>query len=96
MAAASGAIAGVDRVLALAGPETRIIPGHGVVGGGKVELGSYRTILASARKRLSTRKQQGLSAEQAVAAQPLADLEERWGKGLFKGDRWIAVIREGE
>ncbi|CAK6691154.1 hypothetical protein ICNINCKA_00954 [Synechococcus sp. CBW1107] len=90
----SGAIAGVDRVLALAGPETRIIPGHGVVGG-KAELESYRTMLATSRKRLSALKQQGLSAEQAVAAQPLVDLEESWGKGLFTGDRWIAVIWEG-
>jgi cyclase len=90
----SGAIAGVDRVLDLAGPQTRIIPGHGALGG-KTELQSYRTMLATASKRLSALKQQGLSAEQAVAAKPLVDLEENWGKGLFTGDRWIAVIWEG-
>ena len=56
---------------------------------------SYRTMLATSRKRLSALKQQGLSAEQAVAAQPLVDLEESWGKGLFTGDRWISVIWEG-
>ncbi|MFQ6537158.1 MULTISPECIES: MBL fold metallo-hydrolase [Aphanothece] len=90
----AGAIAGVDRVLALAGPETRIIPGHGPVGG-KDDLESYRAMLALALERLSALKQQGLSLEQVVAAQPLLDLEARWGQGLFPGDRWIAVIWEG-
>jgi glyoxylase-like metal-dependent hydrolase (beta-lactamase superfamily II) len=87
----SGAIAGVDRILALAGPNTRIIPGHGPLGT-RAELAAYRAMLATARERLAPLKGQGLTAEQAVARKPLADLEARWGKGLFSGDRWIAVI----
>ncbi len=87
----AGAIAGVDRVLALAGPDTRIIPGHGSVGS-RDDLATYRAMLATAQQRLTALKQQGLGADQAVAAKPLADLEQRWGQGLFSGDRWIEVL----
>ena len=52
-------------------------------------------MLAIARQRLGALKGRGLSEKEAVAAQPLKDLEERWGKGLFSGDRWIKVIWEG-
>lgn len=86
-----GAIAGVDRVLALADENTRILPGHGPLGT-RTELKDYRAMLATAQERLAALKAKGLTAKQAVAARPLADLEERWGKGLFTGDRWIEVI----
>ncbi len=87
----AGAIAGVDRILALAGPDTRIIPGHGSVGS-REDLTAYRAMLDTAQQRLSALKQQGLEPDQAVAAKPLADLEARWGQGLFSGDRWIEVL----
>jgi glyoxylase-like metal-dependent hydrolase (beta-lactamase superfamily II) len=87
----AGAIAGVDRVLALAGANTLIIPGHGPLGT-RAELVAYRSMLATARERLGALKERGLTAPQAVREKPLADLEERWGKGLFTGDRWIEVI----
>ncbi|EDY37488.1 beta-lactamase domain protein [Cyanobium sp. PCC 7001] len=90
----AGAIAGVDQVLELADDDTRIIPGHGPVGS-KADLQAYRTMLATAQQRLTALKQQGLAVEAVVAAAPLADLEERWGQGLFAADRWIQVIWEG-
>jgi glyoxylase-like metal-dependent hydrolase (beta-lactamase superfamily II) len=89
----SGAIAGVDRLLALTDDDTRIIPGHGPLGS-RAELLAYRAMLATARQRLAALKARGLSPAEAVAAQPLADLEPLWGKGLFTGDRWIEVIWE--
>jgi glyoxylase-like metal-dependent hydrolase (beta-lactamase superfamily II) len=90
----AGAIAGVDQVLELAADDTRIIPGHGPVGS-KADLQAYRTMLATAQQRLTALKQQGLAVETVVAAAPLADLEQRWGQGLFTADRWIQVIWEG-
>ena len=89
-----GAIAAVDTILRQADDDTLIIPGHGPLGK-RAELVEYRTMLAIARQRLGALKGRGLSEKEAVAAQPLKDLEERWGKGLFSGDRWIKVIWEG-
>jgi cyclase len=46
----------------------------------------------TAYSRLLKLKNSGVTAEDAVAAQPLADLEAAWGDGLIKGDRWISIV----
>jgi len=89
-----GMVEGADAVLALADGETKIIPGHGPLGD-KAQLKAYRDMLNTAYERLSGLKTKGMSAEQAVAEKPLADLEERWGKGMFTGDKWIGLIYDG-
>ena len=48
-----------------------------------------------AYERLYALKAEGKSAAEAVAAQPLADLESTWGKGLFTGDRWVELVYPG-
>ncbi len=89
-----GMIQAVDKVLALANDSTKIIPGHGPMGD-KKQLAGYRQMLWTAYERLRKLKAEGKSAQDAVAAKPLADLEEAWGKGLFTSDRWIELIYSG-
>ncbi|HSH68371.1 MAG TPA: MBL fold metallo-hydrolase, partial [Deferrisomatales bacterium] len=86
-----GMIAAADSILALTDGNTKLIPGHGPLGD-RAQLLAYRDMLATAYARLSKLKAQGLDAAAAVAAQPLADLEPRWGKGLFTGDKWVGLI----
>ena len=52
-------------------------------------------MLGIAYERLGKLKAEGKTAQEAVAAKPLADLEATWGDGLFKGDRWIELIYSG-
>jgi len=73
-----GVIAAADRVLAVATPETRIIPGHGPLCT-KAELQAYRDMLATVRDRVAALKKEGKSHQEVVAAKPTADLDERWG-----------------
>lgn len=89
-----GMIKGVDRVLKVADDQTKIISGHGPLGD-KKQLQEYREMLAVAYERLNSLKAQGKTAQEAVAATPLADLEATWGKGIFTGDRWIELIYSG-
>ncbi len=89
-----GTIRAVDRVLAMADGNTKIIAGHGPMGD-KAQLTSYRQMLNTAYERLRKLKAAGKTAQEAVAAKPLADLEETWGKGMFTGDRWIEIIYSG-
>lgn len=89
-----GMIKAVDRVLSMADDSTKIIAGHGPMGD-KKQLTSYRQMLETAYDRLKKLKAEGKSAQEAVAAKPLADLEETWGNGLFKGDQWIELIYSG-
>ncbi|WP_227368973.1 MBL fold metallo-hydrolase [Halomonas sp. M20] len=89
-----GMIAATERVLALADDDTRIIPGHGPLAS-KQDVQTYRDMLTTVQQRLGKLKSKGLSAEEAVAEQPLADLEEEWGDGTFTADRWIEIIYDG-
>ncbi len=91
---ARGAIAAVDKILALANGTTQTIPGHGPLASNK-ELSEYRHMLATAQERLGELKAAGETATQAVAEKPLADLDAKWGNGMFKSDRWIKVIYDG-
>jgi len=89
-----GMIIAVEKVLSLADDNTKIIAGHGPLGD-KKQLTSYRQMLQTAYERLNKLKVEGKTAQEAVAAKPLADLEAIWGDGLFKGDQWIALIYSG-
>jgi glyoxylase-like metal-dependent hydrolase (beta-lactamase superfamily II) len=89
-----GMIAAVDKVLSLADDRTKIIAGHGPLGD-KEQLTSFRQMLGIAYERLGKLKAEGKTAQEAVAAKPLADLDAIWGDGLFKGDRWIELIYSG-
>jgi glyoxylase-like metal-dependent hydrolase (beta-lactamase superfamily II) len=89
-----GTIEAADAVLALADGETVIIPGHGPLGDRK-QLQAYREMLSTAYEELSRLKAGGKSVEDAVAAKPLAGLEERWGGGLFPGDTWVGLVYGG-
>lgn len=89
-----GMIQAVDRILALTNEQTKIIPGHGPLAD-ETQLSNYRQMLVVAYERLKKLRTEGKSVAQAVAAKPLADLEETWGDGLFTGDRWIQVVYAG-
>jgi len=89
-----GMIKAVDEILFLADDKTKIIPGHGPLGN-KRQLAGYRQMLEVVYERLSKLKAEGKTVQEAIAARPLADLEETWDDGMFKGDRWIEIIYSG-
>ncbi len=89
-----GMIAGVKKIVALSDGNTKIIPGHGPLTS-PAELSSYLQMLETAYERLRKLKAEGKTAEEAIEAKPLADLEEEWGDGIFTGDKWIGIIYPG-
>lgn len=89
-----GAIAAADTMLAMADEQTKIIPGHGPLAS-KKDLQIYRDMLATAYQRLSALKASGKTLQQAQAAKPLADLEEKWGGRMFDSSTWISLIYAG-
>ena len=86
-----GVIAGTERILVLTDNASKIIPGHGPLAS-RADLQRYRDMLVTANERLLGLKNQGMSADDAVAAAPLKDLEAQWGGGIFSADKWIAVV----
>jgi len=87
----NGMIAAADRMLALAGDGTKIIPGHGPLGT-KADLEAYRDMLATARDRVAALVKAGKTLEQVTAAKPTADLDAKWGQGFIKPDPWVSIL----
>lgn len=89
-----GMIDAANTALDLADDESVIIPGHGPLAARK-DLEAYRDMLVQAQVALMKLKASGMTAEQAVAENPLADLEQTWGNGIFPGEKWIMLIYPG-
>ena len=87
----NGMIAAADRVLPLAGNDTKIVPGHGPLGN-KADVAKFRDMLVTARDRVQKLKSAGKSAQEAVAEKPFADLDPVWGKGRLNADQFVQVV----
>ncbi len=94
-----GSLAGMaeatEKLLAMAGPQTRFIPGHGPAVVGRKQLEEYLDMLRTVHDRLVTLIAQGKTLEQVLAAKPTADFDKDWGMGFMKPDRWIEINYQG-
>jgi glyoxylase-like metal-dependent hydrolase (beta-lactamase superfamily II) len=75
---AAGTLEALQVALDLAGPDTKIIPGHGVLSGVD-DVREFRDMIAIVAERVTDLVNDGMSLEQVIAAAPTADLDERWG-----------------
>jgi glyoxylase-like metal-dependent hydrolase (beta-lactamase superfamily II) len=87
----TGNIAAVDKILSLAGNDTKIVAGHGPLGN-KADLTKFRDMLITSRDRIQKLKSAGKSAQEAVAEKPFADLEPVWGKGIINSEQWVQIV----
>jgi cyclase len=89
-----GMIAAADRLLKLAGPKTRIIPGHGPLAS-VADLAAFRKMLVTVHDRLAPMLDAGKTLQEAIAGRPTADLDQAWGKGFFTGGMFTRVAYDG-
>ncbi len=87
----AGIIAGTETAIDIAGPATRIIPGHGEITD-KAQLIAVRDLLITIRNRVQALISQGKTLEQVVAAKPTAQFDARWGGGFFSPDHFVAMV----
>jgi cyclase len=88
---AEGMLAAADRVLALAGEKTRIIPGHGPLAS-RADLQAMRDMLATVTQRIKDLRRSGKTDEQVRAAKPSADFDARYGGGFMKPDQFVQMM----
>jgi len=86
-----GVIRAVDAGLQYANDSTKIIPGHGALGG-KVELIAYRDVLTKIRDRVAALIKAGKTKEQVIAAKPTAEWDATWGTGFMKPDVFLGIV----
>jgi cyclase len=68
-----GTIDALQMIVDMAGPNTKIIPGHGVVSN-RADVVAFRANTIAAQERVSALIKQGLTVEQVIAANPAGDL----------------------
>jgi glyoxylase-like metal-dependent hydrolase (beta-lactamase superfamily II) len=86
-----GLVAGVERLLELAGEGTRIIPGHGPLAG-REDLAGYLEMLRDVQARVAALVEAGRSREEALAAKPTAAWDEAWGGGFIGPDAFAGIV----
>ncbi len=85
-----GMIAAADRGLAIAGPKTRIIPGHGSLAT-RADLEATQKMLVSIRDRVLKLIEFGQSRNEVIAAKPTRAFDEKWGNGFIKPDSFAGI-----
>ncbi len=74
-----GMIEAMRLAIGLAGPDTRVIPGHGRAVSDRAGMEEYLALLLALRDRVRALIDRGLTLEQALAERPTRDLDARWG-----------------
>jgi glyoxylase-like metal-dependent hydrolase (beta-lactamase superfamily II) len=87
----NGMIHGSEKSLSLAGPGTKIIPGHGPLGT-KAQFQQYHDMLAGIRDRVAALKSSGASEQETIAQKPSASYDAVWGKGGMTPDVFVGIV----
>jgi glyoxylase-like metal-dependent hydrolase (beta-lactamase superfamily II) len=86
-----GMIRACDQALAVAGSDTKMIPGHGPLGS-KADFQKYREMLTAVRDKVAAIKSAGASEEEAIAKKPTAEFDAVWGKGFMNPDTFAGIV----
>ncbi|MEC7187353.1 MAG: MBL fold metallo-hydrolase [Pseudomonadota bacterium] len=74
-----GMIEAMGLAIGMAGPDTKVIPGHGQEPSDRQGMIDYQNLLFTLRDRVQEFVDRGASVEQMLAAKPTEDLDARWG-----------------
>jgi glyoxylase-like metal-dependent hydrolase (beta-lactamase superfamily II) len=87
-----GYIAAVERVLALPflNAQTKIIPGHGGLAS-PADLRTFLGVLTTAKQRIQSAIDRGLSEDQAVAADLMEEYNADWGGGFMNPENFVRL-----
>ena len=88
----AGFIAAIEKAVEIAGPNTKVIPGHGELAT-EADLQAALDMHKGARAAVDALVKQGKTLEQTLAAKPLAQWTPRFGQGGFiNEDAYTTVI----
>jgi glyoxylase-like metal-dependent hydrolase (beta-lactamase superfamily II) len=86
-----GMIRAADKTLAVAGSDTKIIPGHGPLGS-KADFQKYHDMLAAIRDKVAALKASGASEQEAIAKKPTAEFDAAKGAGMMSSDAFAGIV----
>jgi glyoxylase-like metal-dependent hydrolase (beta-lactamase superfamily II) len=83
-----GNVEAIRTIAAMAGAKTRIVPGHGTLGTAD-DLKRYLAMLETVQERLEKLNAEGKTVEEVLAAAPTKDLDDTWGNGYLKPEKFV-------
>jgi len=86
-----GLIRGLNAILNLAGPNTRIVPGHGDIVN-KQGVTDHRDIAIAVHDRVAALVKKGQTLEQIVASKPTADFDAKVPQASTTSERYLGQL----
>jgi glyoxylase-like metal-dependent hydrolase (beta-lactamase superfamily II) len=86
-----GLIDGLQQLADAAGPNTKIVPGHGTVVN-KNEVLAHRSMAIAIRDKVTALVKQGKTADEIVAMKPTADWDAKVPQGATTSERFVRAI----
>jgi glyoxylase-like metal-dependent hydrolase (beta-lactamase superfamily II) len=86
-----GMLDGLGVLIKLAGPNTKIVPGHGPVVG-RAEIAVQRDMILAIRDRIAPMVAQGKSLDDVIASKPTADYDARVSNAGQTGSRFATQV----
>ena len=87
----NGMLAGLGVIIGMAGPNTKVIPGHGPIVDRNAVM-AHRDMILGIRDRVAKLVEQGKTQEEVVAANPAADYEAKVAQPGNTRDRFIGQV----
>jgi glyoxylase-like metal-dependent hydrolase (beta-lactamase superfamily II) len=86
-----GLVDALNAVIANAGPNTKIVPGHGPVVD-RAAVTAHRDMVVAIRDKVATMVREGKTQEQVVAAKPTADFDAKVQQPGTTGERFVGQL----
>ncbi len=87
----AGMLESMNTFIELAGPNTKVAPGHGAITD-RAALVAHRDVIVTVRDRVAKARSEGRTVEQIVAAKPTADMDEKVGNAAQSADRFVQQV----
>ncbi len=86
-----GMVDGLSNVVNLAGPSTKIIPGHGPIVD-KTAVAAHRDMIIALRDKVAKLAQQGMTLEQVTASKPTSEFDGKMQGAGTTGERFVGQV----
>jgi cyclase len=86
-----GMLAGLNKIIELAGPSTKILPGHGAIVD-KTAVAAHRDMIIGVRDKVAPMVKKGMTVEQVTAAKPTSDYDAKMGDTGTTGARFVGQL----
>ena len=88
----NGMLAGFDAIVALARPDTKIVPGHGAVVD-KTAVAAHKAMMLAVRDKVAALARQNKTQEEVMASKPTADFDAKvTGATAATADRFVGQL----